>query len=186
MSSYTFVGELPRHLYCFVDASFLYKDKTGFIPCVWYAVSSHPSRVWGCTVHLENGAIYRNLPPHALSFSDNPKATEWSVYQSQAWDCYGYSFSTIEYRYLKGLNCKTLINDKVYDGIYLFSIAPIGDGYSEYPEQAKEFKVIQLTNDRVTLQPTNHLIVEDLSFTGKLEGLPSGLKRLTETWSCED
>jgi len=71
------------------------------------------------------------------------------------------------------------------EGEYLFTAAPINDGYSAYPEQAKEFKFIKLTNGRLTVQPTNRVAFEDLSFTGTISELPKGLARQSTVWTCE-
>lgn len=184
MTLYTFAGELPKHIYCYVDKSFIYKDQHGLEPAVWYGITAYPSRMYGCTIHLENGAVYRNLPPHAIAFSESPQ-TPWTPEDCETWDCYGYQFTTIEYNYLKGLYCKVKANDKIYNGHYLFTLAPIGDGFSAAPDQAKEFKFIQLDNGRLTIQPTNHIIFEDLSFTGALSEMPKGIIRQHTVWSCE-
>ena len=66
---YSLVGELPRHQYVFVDSNYTHKKYEGFIPAVWFGLVSYPARMWGCTVMFENGAIYRNIPLNALSFS---------------------------------------------------------------------------------------------------------------------
>jgi hypothetical protein len=69
-------------------------------------------------------------------------------------------------------------------GDYLFTVAPLNDGFSESPDQAKEFCFIRLDNGRLTIQPTNRVVFEDRSFTTG-EPVPK-LKLQTETWSCED
>jgi hypothetical protein len=184
----TLVGQLPRHLYVFVDSSFTHREPRGFVPAVWFGLVSFPGRVWGCTVLLDSGAVYRNLPPHALAFSAEPELN-WFVEDAQTWDCYGRGFSCIEYSYLANIiRCKArLKNGRLVDGDYLFTAAPMGDGFSAYPEQAKEFSFVRLDNDRLTIQPTNNLIFEDRSFTVN-PGMefPKGLKRQTETYTCED
>jgi hypothetical protein len=184
MSLYTFAGQLPKHIYCYVDSTFITKDSTGYIPAVWFAITSYPSRMWGLTVHLESGAIYRSLPPHAIGFSTNPEP-RWTPQDAETWDCYGYQFTTIEYSYLAGLGCIVKANDNLHKGQYLFTAAPINDGFSAAPEQAKEFKFIRLDNGRLTIQPTNHVAFEDLSFTGPLDKLPKGLERQSVVWTCE-
>ena len=80
---YSLVGELPRHIYCFVDSSFTHTWPNGFIPCVWFGLVSYPGRTWGCTVMLESGSIYRNVPAHAIAFSQFP-AERWAA---------GYTFA---------------------------------------------------------------------------------------------
>ena len=179
MTLYTGSGNIPKHLYCYVDSSFIRKNATGFEPCVWFGVTSHPGRAWGLHIVLECGAIYRNLPPHAISF-DQTNSTAWALKNAQHWDCYGLLFSTIEYNYLSDLTCETL--DGLF-GRYLFTAIPIGDAFTEAPDQAKEFSFIQLNNGRLTILPTNMFRVHDKSFT---EGdWPKNLKVSNTIWRVE-
>jgi hypothetical protein len=69
-------------------------------------------------------------------------------------------------------------------GEYLCTLAPVGDGFSEVPEQSKEFKLIKVMNGRFTVQPTDRVIFQDKSFTTAMEW-PTGLKRMDEIFSCE-
>jgi hypothetical protein len=180
----TLVGELPRHLYCYVDSQFTHKEPHGFLPCVWFGLVSYPGRLWGCTIMLECGAIYRNVPSHAMAFTEHPEKP-WYTEEAQAWDCYGEDFTTLEYRYLAGLDCRVNLPSGAYEGQYLFTAAPVGDGFSAYPEQAKEFCFIQLNNGRLTIQPTNHVVFRERSFTDNKLEFPVGLKRQTDVWSAE-
>ena len=93
VSRFTLVGELPRHQYVYVDKVFTHREESGFIPAVWYGLVSYPGRMWGCTCLLENGAVYRNIPLHALSFS--PETEAWGARDAQTWDCYGCDFTVI-------------------------------------------------------------------------------------------
>ena len=186
MSCYTLVGELPRHHYCYVDTAFTHREPVGFVPCVWFGLVSHPGRVWGCTVMLESGAVYRNVPAHAIAFSVTPQA-KWGPQDAQTWDCYGERFTALEYRYLAGLECRAKTrNGGVYPGEYLFTAAPVGDGFSAHPGQAKEFYFLKLENGRLTIQPTNHVVMRERSFTTN-DGMefPSGLKRQDAIYSAE-
>ena len=180
---YTLVGELPRHIYCYVDSRYTHEEPIGFIPCVWFGLVSYPGRTWGCTVMLESGAIYRNVPAHALAFT-LPTPT-WTPKEAQHWNCYGEDFTCLEYTYLSGLTCKAKANGREHIGTYLFTAAPVGDAFSAYPEQAKEFCFIQLENGRLTIQPTNHVVFQELSFTDANFTFPSGLKRQTYIYSAE-
>ena len=63
---------------------------------VWFGLVSIPSRMWGCNVVLESGAIYRNLPLHALAACEQPEPM-WTAKDAQTWDCYGYDFSVLAY-----------------------------------------------------------------------------------------
>jgi len=182
----TLVGELPRHLYCYVDSRYTHQKPTGFIPAVWFGLVSYPGRMWGCTVMLESGAIYRNLPAHSLAFDDAPQ-TPWEPEEAQTWDCYGEDFTCLEYRYLAGLECKvqTQLRPGQHEGQYLFTAAPVGDGFSAAPEQAKEFCFIQLYNGRLTIQPTNLVVFKEKSFTNHELQFPTGLKRQTDIFTVE-
>jgi hypothetical protein len=182
--TYNLVGELPRHIYCYVDSTYTHNEPQGFLPCVWFGLVSYPGRTWGCTVMLESGAIYRNVPAHAIAFTTKPERT-WYACEAQTWDCYGEQFTTLEYKYLAGLDCKVKCATVPYEGSYLFTAAPVGDGFSAYPEQAKEFCFIQLDNGRLTIQPTNYVVFRERSFTDNKLEFPTGLRRQTDVWSAE-
>ena len=177
------IGSIPKHQYIWVDSNFTHKNPTGFARAVWFGLVSFPGRTWGLNVMFESGAVYRSLPPHAVSFSENPKQRIWKADDAQLWDCYGYDWTAVEYTYLKGLKCSCKIKDNFVDGTYLFTVAPIGDGFSNAPEQSKEFKFIELDNGRLTIQPTNKVLFQDNSFTDK--NISAGLKLQTEYYSCE-
>ena len=179
--TYSQAGQLPHHQYCLVDASFI-SSRTGFIPCVWFGLVSIPGRMWGCTIMLQCGAVYRAVPPHALAFQENPEL-DWRVDHAQRWDCYGSEFSTIEYTYLRGVGVIAKNCDGESFGEYLFTVAPIDDGFSRHPEQAKEFMFIKLDNGRLTIQPTDKVLFCDDSFA--TPEWPTDLKTTTEIYSCE-
>lgn len=181
---YTLVGDLPKHLYCFVDSTYCYKQPCGFVPCVWFGIVSYPGRTWGCNVMLECGAVYRNIPVHAIGFSSNP-VQPWAADEGQTWDCYGEDFSVIEYRYISGLRCIAKAGKGKYPGRYLFTAAPIGDGFSAVPEQNKEFSFIQLDVGRLTVQPTDRVVFEDKSFTGPIAEFPTSLACQTYVYHAE-
>lgn len=178
----TLVGELPKHLYVWIDSNFTHTTSQGFIKAVWFGLVAYPGRAWGLTVLLECGAVYRNLPPHAIAFDQDPE--DWSIEDAQTWDCYGWDFTAIEYSYLSGLTCKVKANNKELVGQYLFSVAPVGDAYSASPDQAKEFSFIQV-EDRLTIQPTNNVVFQERSFTDNLLEFPKDLKRQEEVYSVE-
>ena len=180
---YTLVGELPKHQYCFVDSKYTHREYDGFVPCVWFGLVSYPGRAWGATVMLESGAIYRNIPLHALSFIENN--SEHSILAAQSWDCYSENFTVLEYNYLSGLACLAKLNDvQQVAGVYLFSVHPLNDGFSAYPAQAKEFCFIKLYDGRITVQPTNHVVFNESSFT-EFEGFPNYLKPQKSVYSAE-
>ena len=179
--TYSQAGQIPYHQYCFVDTSFI-SSRTGFVPCVWFGLVSIPGRMWGCTIMLQCGAVYRAVPPHALAFNPNPEL-DWRVDHAQRWDCYSREFSTIEYTYLRGVGVIAKNCDGESFGEYLFTAAPIDDGFSRHPEQAKEFCFIKLNNGRLTIQPTDKVLFCDDSFA--TPEWPKDLKTTTEIYSCE-
>lgn len=184
---YTHAGELPRHIDCFVDdAAVLAEPKGEVLPCRWFGLTSHPGRVWGCTVLLESGAVYRDVPPHRMAF--HPKALVWTADESQRWDCYGWQFSTLVYSALDGLQCEAKCGPDGESewGRYLFTAVPVGDAFTHDPRQAKQFMFVRLYNGRLTVQPTDRVIFRDTSFTThRFEAWPSGLKGTDEVVSCE-
>lgn len=172
---------LPHHLYVHVDSAFIRRDGKGFEPAVWFALRSEPDRAWGCHVMLECGAVYRNVPPHALAFSATPEPA-WTLPQAQVWDCYGTEFDVIRYEYLVNLEAR-------YDGgddraTCLFTACPSGDGFSAAPDQSKEFMFMRTTGDRLLIRPTNMVLFEERSFTED-SGWPTDIKTSTQVWRAE-
>jgi len=177
------IGSLPKHQYVLVDSAFTHREPMGFVPAVWFGLVSIPGRMWGCNVMLECGAIYRSLPLHALAHGDDP-AAEWVESQAQRWDCYGTDWSAHLYDYLRELRVKARCAGAIHDGEYLFTVVPANDGFSSVPEQQKEFTFVKLSNGRYSVQPTDHLLFEERSFT-KGDRWPQGLCRQTDIYSCE-
>jgi hypothetical protein len=175
---YSGSGNIPRHLYCYVDRSFVRTGGIGFEPCVWFGLHSYPGRAWGCHVMLECGAVYRGVPPHAIAFSETPGP--WSLALAQRWDCYGEQFSVLEYDFLAGLGVET---NKGWIGKYLFTVVPLFDAYTAEPSQSKEFMFCQMNNGRLCILPTNHLLFQDLSFTRRQ--WPIDIRLNDSVWSSE-
>lgn len=177
---YSGAGNLPHHKYCFVESGFIRKGATGIEPCVWFAIHSHPGRAWGCHVMLENGAVYRGVPPHAMVFDEAP-LVNWGLQDAQIWDCYGTQFSIVCYDYLAGLQT---VDHRGRSGRYLFTVVPLNDGYTEAPDQSKEFMFIEGDNGRLSILPTNKLLFRDSSFTKETEW-PTDLKLTNQIWRVE-
>jgi hypothetical protein len=177
---YSGSGDLPHHVYCFVESGFIRKGATGVEPCVWFAIHAHAGRAWGCHVLLENGAVYRGVPPHALAF-DEHATPQWALEDAQIWDCYGPQFSVVQYNYLADL--KTT-DHKGRTGRYLFTVVPLNDPYTEAPDQSKEFMFIVGDNGRLSILPTNKILFRDASFT-KEASWPTDLKISDHVWRVE-
>jgi len=177
-------GELPFHIDMFVEDSFISHKGGKLVPCRWFGLISKYGEMWGANVLLENGAIYRDIPIHALAFRKDNIA-QWEPADAQKWDCYGAEFSTWEYKILRHVDARVKINGKEWDGKYLFTAGPLGDGFSRDPGQAKEFTFVQLDNGRLTCVSTDMVLFQDKSWNAGKLAWPVGLKRKTKTWHCE-
>ncbi|MGL4503879.1 MAG: hypothetical protein ACRC78_02630 [Planktothrix sp.] len=183
MQTYIGSGNLPSHEYVWVDGSFV-SDSAKPLKAVWFGLQSYPGRMWGCHLLLECGAFYRNVPPHAIGFTEESLQVPWAKQSAQVWDCYSWAFSCIEYTYLSGLECNIKIDkDNWVKGIYLFTVIPLFDGFSREPSQSKEFMFIKTNSGRLTIRPTNNLLFMENSFT---EADPEiCLTRQSTIYSCE-
>jgi hypothetical protein len=177
----TKIGALPTHRYIYIDSEFTHENPIGPVEAMWVGLTSIPSRAWGINVILrDGGALYRNLPPNAVRFKE--KALEgWRIEESQLWDCYSYNFTILQNPILRGLPVTTKINQNIYKGTYLFSTAHLNDGWSDSPDQDKEFIFIELDNGRLTIQPTNKVAFQDNSYTTPI--IPK-LKLQDTIYSC--
>lgn len=153
---------------------------------VWFGLSAIPGRAWGCIVMLKCGAIYRNLPLHALAYGDQPVA-DWGIAEAQRWDSFGWDFTTTEFDYLRGLDCRVWIaSRKVWEiGSYLFTADFYGDGYSMCPSQTKSHHFIALENGRFTCVPGNNVLWSEASFTNPNEK-PTWLRTQATVWHGEE
>ena len=177
-------GNIPHHQYVFVDSRFITNEpEPTWLSAVWFGLVSVPGRMWGLNVMLECGAVYRNVPPHAIAFEIQPEMECWENDDAQRWDCYGHTFSTLEYTYLRGLSGGCRCDDVIHVGDYLFTAVPIDDGFSRHPGQSKEFMFMRLDNGRLTIQPTDKVVFRDASFTKT--AWPTHLKRNETVYSCE-
>lgn len=180
--AYCKIGNIPSHRYIWVDSFYTHEKPIGFVEAMWVGITSIPSRAWGINVILrDGGALYRNIPPNGISFKKDPTAN-WKLNQSQLWNCYSYDFTTLQNPILSGLPVSTKIYENIFLGTYLFSTSHLNDGWSDSPDQDKEFIFIQLLNGRLTIQPTNRVCFIDKSFTNN--NIPK-LKVQEQIYSCE-
>lgn len=179
---YSHAGSLPSHRYVWIEPNAI--GTHDWLRAVWFGLTSYPGRAWGCHCLLECGAVYRNVPLHHVAHRKTEEV--WRAQDAQTWDAYGWQFSAVEYPYLASSNVVVKLRDKrEIRGEYWFTIVPVGDPFTAAPEQSKEFYFCALDNGRITAQPTNHVLVEDRSFTDKLEW-PKFLTRQTDWFSAEE
>ena len=180
--NYTKIGALPTHRYIWVDSTYTHEEPCGLVEAMWVGLTAIPGRAWGINVILrDGGALYRNIPPHAVAFCED--ASDWEINEAQLWDCYSYGFTVLQNPILCGLEVSVYVDGRVLLGEYLFSTTHLHDGWSDAPEQDKEFIFVQLNNGRLTIQPTNRVRFIDRSYI--TDTLPK-LKLQTETYSCEE
>ena len=175
--------DLPVHQYVTVSPGLIHDEvQRG----AWFAVQPNMGGVWGGHVLLESGALYRNIPLHALVIGPDDSPTQRPE-DLQLWDCYSEEATAIEYRYLRTqvtLSRSANCGAAPIVGTYLFTLIPRNDAFSRHPEQAKEFVFVRLDNGRLTVQPTNNVLFSDVSFTKGTEW-PTDVKRQREVYSCE-
>jgi hypothetical protein len=175
------------HQYCFVDSTFTHRVPTGFVPAVWFLLHTVPGRMFGATLLLESGAMYRDVPLHALAHEANP-APDWCPSNAQRWDAYSDHVQVLRVPYLDGLRCSARVGDassRPLEGRYLFSVQPLHDDYSREPSQDKTMTVLALDNGRYTCQPTDRVLVHDPSWTTHSGAWHTGLKRADARFSSE-
>lgn len=185
---------LPKHVYCFVRQSFVYSSgaEDALVPCVWFAISSHPGRAMGCHVMLENGAVVLELPLHALIPSDQEELPRpdriLTPRNVQRWDCFGWDAEVFEVPYLQDLSVQILNDDhtpSLYAGQPLFFIDWKDNGFSNYPEQHKWMIVVRHDLNYFMALPQDLMVFRDDSFTRSDDTMLKRIKRQTEAWSCE-
>jgi hypothetical protein len=182
----TKIGAIPTHQFIYVDSNFTHTDPRGWVEAWWTSITAIPGRAWGINVILrEGGAMYRNLPPHAIAFDAfNYTPPKWGIKKAQLWDCYSYYFTTLENPHIKGFPIRAKIDGTIYLGEYLFNVTHLLDGWSNAPEQDKDFYFIKLDNGRLTIQPTNRITFVDPAFIVGTQ--PPKLKLSEKVFSCED
>jgi hypothetical protein len=179
---YTKIGQIPTHKYIWVDSRFTHKTPCGLVEAEWVGLTSIPNRVWGINVVLRNGgALYRNVPPHAIRFKN--KQINWNIKDAQLWDCYSYQFTVLHNEHLSG-GLVAKCGSTLFHGKYLFSATFLGDGYSDSPDQDKEFIFCELSNGCLSIQPTNRVVFRDISYIIPADPIPA-LRLTEEIYSCE-
>ena len=179
---YTKIAPTPRQYYIWVDTQFTHKTPIGLVEAEWVGLTSIPNRTWGINVIFRHGGmLYRNVPPNAVRFKQTTK--DWSLNEAQLWDCYSYHFTTLVNEHLTG-RLVARVGEQLHSGEYLFTATFLLDGYSDSPDQDKEFIFCKLDDGTLTIQPTNRVVFRDRSFILPTTPLPE--LRLSEViYSCE-
>lgn len=176
--------DLPVHQYVTISPGVIHDNvQRG----AWFALQPNIGAVWGGHVLLESGALYRNVPLHALSIGLHDSPTHCPN-DLQLWDCYCEDARAHEYNYLRGL-C-TLSRSKEMSapflGSYLFTIIPKNDPFSRHLDQHKEFVVSAINGTgRLAIRATNEMMFADKSLAPLPTSWPKGLRRQLSLPSVE-
>jgi hypothetical protein len=164
--------DLPKHIYGYVRNNFLNnldnETDTSVQPCVIYAVESHPGRAIGFHILRNDGACIAMVPIHALCHK--PDADQKELWELEAWDCFGWNISAIEFNYLRELDFICRLPQPDTDqylfekGSYVCSLDFFDNGWSDDPGQHKHLHLIALQNGNFALQPNNRVQILEKSF----------------------
>lgn len=158
---------LPQHFYAQVRERFLYDEdpaRTKLIPCVVFGIASTPSRAVGFHILTEHGAMFADIPLHALVHKIT--APELPLDFLECWDCFGYDVTAVVFEYLREMSVAVYLKKSQWrEGLYVCSLDWIANGFSDTPEQHKVMHLIALDNGCYALQPNNRCRWTDQSFT---------------------
>jgi len=192
----THIADIPRPMYAYVNTAYLYDHHPDHIAswqeCLIYGISAIPSRAWGLSILMNNGAMVQHLPPQAVSLQGHSQAGELDHYHAlpdlQVWSCYGYDFAVHEYDALSELRCRVYLGDGTWEpGRYWFTAAPYGDHYARTPDQHKHFNFVWLECGALAALPGNRMLMSDPSFTHlPPEGVRPDYRVNTRYWYPED
>lgn len=156
-------------------------------------VKSLHSRALGFHVLLRNGALFWNLPIHALCHQP-AAAKKWTLDQLQLWDCFDYSFTVHRFARLEGLGCAVRLKGvkEWQAGGYVWTIdwcqpdpGIMDVGVSEFPAEHKCGHLVALADGNFALLPNNRIRWLDQAFvTDEFPARPTYLTN-TITWKCE-
>jgi hypothetical protein len=179
---------------CLVRREFLYNLETHhgeFENAYAFGVRSVQCRALGFHVALDNGAVFWNLPIHALVH--RPVAPHIPLDFLELWDCFGPNISVTQFTFLKELRCDVLLKDRTTaQGVYMFTIdwsatdpGEIDVTFSEVPSEHKCAHLIRLDNGLFAAQPNNRVLWRQSSFVVKRDGERPDYKLNTHKWVCE-
>jgi hypothetical protein len=175
------------HFYCLVRREYLHNLEAHhgeFEEAAVFGVCSVPNR--GLTFHvlLKSGAQFARVPLHALAWkSDAPPRP---LHVLQTWDCFGYQFSAHRYAHLDQRECCAYLkHGERADGVYLFTVDWLENGYSDTPDQHKCAHVLKLDDGNFAALPNNRILWRDASFIEWPEGRPT-YRTNTHIWYAEE
>lgn len=188
MTINTIIGDIPP-FECWVRREFLKDHKSGggeFEQGIAIGAVVRKDMALCFTVLLESGALWYEVPIHALVTKTGAPAMDLTV--CQMWDCLSSKWVVHRYEHLRQL--AVLVNLRTdaeaappAPGSYLFTIDMTDSFYADHPAEHKTLNVIELDQGNVVAYPNNRLLWEDLTFTDHT--LPRDYARTSKHYFCE-
>jgi hypothetical protein len=160
---------------CVVANEFLTGGKqSGFTEGYLVAVRCLKSRPLFFTVHLQNGALYSNVPINHI-YAESSTKGQLELHEAQPWSCLEPPVNAVLLAHMKDYDVRVLSRN--LRGRYLFTIDYHGEGLAQDPEQHKMHHVIETEEHCLVAMPNNYCIFGDQYFTKQMD---LGLSRQTE------
>lgn len=166
----------------------VHPDKPTFIEGDVVGVKSLQGRALGFHVLFRDGALFWNLPVHALAWKEHAAYRELS--ELQLWDCASYEVAVTTFDRLPGADVRVRLGKGWEGGAYVTTVdwaAPgpdrIDTTLAELPEEAKCAHLVALADGNYCLQPNNRVRFVDKSFT--TAPFHPTYRTQTREWVCE-
>lgn len=187
------------YIQCFVRNSFLYSDweNKELTPAYAFSIKTLINRPLTFQVQLDNGALFQNLPIHALVWKtdyEKPCEDEKELLSILQWWSMQSNYSeVITYSYLQGYSVDCKSRDKKWrKGTYLFTVDDfnadpnkLSVGYAEDLD-SKSFHIIKLDCGFFGAFPNNFLRWHNLNHVEPYDlKNPPKYKPNTFEWDCE-
>lgn len=190
MTHHTLNASVPQHAYGLVCREILYHldpEMVGqFEPCVIFGVTSIPSRALHFSIMCESGAQWARIPINMLRW-ETPRREPRAMPELQCWDAHGWSFSTVQYDYLREMGCEYRTpNNEMVPASYWFTLDHTDNGWSQYPPEHKCYHLLFLEDGsgQIAAMPNNRILWKDASFVRPGHGLDYKVMH-PMTWHAE-
>ena len=190
MTHHTLNASIPQHAYGLVCREILYHpdpEMVGqFEPCVIFGVTSIPSRALHFSIMCESGAQWARIPINMLRW-ETPRREPRAMPELQCWDAHGWSFSTVQYDYLREMGCEYHTpGGEMVPASYWFTLDHTDNGWSQYPPEHKCYHLLFLEDGsgQIAAMPNNRILWKDASFVRPGHGLDYKVMH-PMTWHAE-
>lgn len=192
------INNIP-YIQCFVRNAFLYSDwdNKELTPAYAFSIKTLINKPLTFQVQLNNGALFQNLPLHALVWREDfkkPKECEKELLATLQWWSMQSNYSEVlTYTYLDGYRVDCKSRDKKWrSGTYLFTIDDfnadvnkVNVGYANDLD-SKSFHLIKLDCGFFGVFPNNYLRFHNLNHVTPYDlNNPPKYKPNTFEWDCE-